>query len=147
MYGCMLAREKTDRSERRTVLATEAIDGSDEVAMELAGPPEPGHLGPVVPPRRRPVPPTAGGATHLAHALGCRQPARPASSLSSVACRLSPVVPPCGSALAASLDRWLHALLDSFCSPLHRSLSSSRACGRPGCLSIYRWAFRCVSTL
>jgi hypothetical protein len=69
--------------------------------MELAGPPEPGHLGPVVPPRRRPVPPTAG-ATHLAHALGCWQPLlQPASSLSSVASRLSPVVAASVAACAA----------------------------------------------
>ena len=84
----IVTRENTDRSER-TVLATEAVDGSDEVPMELAGPPEPGHLGPVVPPRRHPVPPTAG-ATHLPHARLLAASSRPASSLSSVASPLSP---------------------------------------------------------
>lgn len=88
------------RSEKkgteRTVLSAKAVDGSDEVAMELAGPPEPGHLGPVVPPRRRPVPPAAAGATHLAHArsASCWRALGPASSLSvSRLAPRSPVVP------------------------------------------------------
>jgi hypothetical protein len=53
------------REAKRTVLTAEAVDGADEAAVELARPPQPGHRGPVVPPRcRRPVPPAAGAA-HL----------------------------------------------------------------------------------
>jgi hypothetical protein len=84
--------EKT--GTERTVLSAKAVDGSDEVAMELAGPPEPGHLGPVVPPRRRPVPPAAAGATHLGHArsASCWR-ARTCFFLISQSPRPSPVVP------------------------------------------------------
>jgi hypothetical protein len=93
MYACMLSVRSEKKGTERTVLSAKAVDGSDEVAMELAGPPEPGHLGPVVPPRRRPVPPAAAAAaaTHLAHArsASCWRALGPASSLS--VSRLAPL--------------------------------------------------------
>jgi hypothetical protein len=47
--------------KERTVRPAEALHCSDEAAVEPDRPPQPRHLGPVVPPRRRaPVPPSAG---------------------------------------------------------------------------------------
>jgi hypothetical protein len=47
-----------------TVWPAEAVDGSDEAVVELGRPPQPWHLGPVVPPRRCTVPPAAGATAH-----------------------------------------------------------------------------------
>jgi hypothetical protein len=47
--------------KERTVRPAEAVHCSDEAVVELGRPPQPRHLGPAVPPRRRaPVPPSAG---------------------------------------------------------------------------------------
>jgi hypothetical protein len=56
-----------------TVWPAEAVDGSDEAVVELGRPPQPWHLGPVVPPRRRTVPPAAGATAHYRPPLR-RQP-------------------------------------------------------------------------
>lgn len=89
------------REAKRTVLTAEAVDGADEAAVELARPPQPGHRGPVVPPRcRRPVPPAAGAA-HLS-----RRSAQAASGDDDL--RLLPLghlshVEPCGAVVAGAL--------------------------------------------